>query len=276
MAASSPAVKRVIAVLSFFAEHPGQAFKLSQIIKSLGINPSTGHTILAELVEGGFLYRNTDKSYVLGPAALRLAGSAEDNLSLSDVVRKEMRALADEIGVIATALSLQGDKLVVRERAASLMHLGRLPPPGQNYPIVPWAIAFMGNRSSAEIDSWLAKAPKPLRAKERAGILDEIEFLREHGYVLTVFKADEMQQLLLGGDVADQPEGRLLAEMRTDKTYLLLSMAAPVYGRDRNAELSFALHGFARPYSGAEIADMGVRLLKACHRVGTFITGNEA
>ncbi len=132
MAASSPAVKRVIAVLSFFAEHPGQAFKLSQIIKSLGINPSTGHTILAELVEGGFLYRNTDKSYVLGPAALRLAGSAEDNLSLSDVVRKEMRALADEIGVIGTALSLQGDKLVVRERAASLMHLGRLPPPCQH------------------------------------------------------------------------------------------------------------------------------------------------
>src|ERR1700751_3896350 len=129
-----PAVRRVVSVLNFFAEHPQQAFTLTQINKSLRMNPSTCYALLVGLAEGGYLDRNPDKSYGLGPASLALASSAQQHFSPLDVARQEMRALADELGGGIAALFLERDELVVRERAGSLVHLGLVPPPGQHDP----------------------------------------------------------------------------------------------------------------------------------------------
>ena len=149
----SPAVGRIISVLNFFAEHPQQAFTLTQIVKSLRLSRATCHALLVGLVEGGYLYRNPDKSYVLGPALLALARNAQQHFSPLDVARQEMRALADELDVVSAALFQDRDEIVTRERAASLANLGWAPPPGQRYPIYPWGNVFIAALPPAEVGS---------------------------------------------------------------------------------------------------------------------------
>jgi DNA-binding IclR family transcriptional regulator len=273
MARSSPAVKRIVSILNFFAEHPQQSFTLTQIIKSLRMNPSTCFTILGGLVDGGYLYRNPDKSYLLGPAALALSNSARQHFSPLDVARQEMRAIADEFDVVSAALFLERDELVVRERAAALVHLGSLPPPGQRYPIYPWGALFMAQLPDAEFEAWLDRSNPPLSAERRQDVRQHIEFFRRHGYVLAVHRSNRVEPLNVGLEGAKRPAGRPITELDPDQDYYLQFLTAPVMNGQGKVAFTLALHGFTRPYSGVEVENMGARLREACGRVTAFITG---
>ena len=72
MTRSSPGVHRVVAILNFFADHPGQAFTLTDLVRALKLSRATCHALLVGLVECGYLYRASDKSYILGPAPMAL------------------------------------------------------------------------------------------------------------------------------------------------------------------------------------------------------------
>src|SRR5579862_1386791 len=104
MSRSSPAVQRIVAILNFFAEHPGQAFTLTDVIKALKLSRATCHALLTGLVEAGYLYRSSDKSYVLGPALAAIGRNANMHYSPLQVAQPEMRALADEYDVICLAV----------------------------------------------------------------------------------------------------------------------------------------------------------------------------
>ena len=93
MSRLSPAVARTVAVLNFFADHPGQAFTLTDIVSSLNIIRATCHALLAALVEAGYLYRSNSKTYLLGSALARLAEAARGSLSPLQVAAPEIRAL---------------------------------------------------------------------------------------------------------------------------------------------------------------------------------------
>jgi DNA-binding IclR family transcriptional regulator len=130
MTRSSPGVRRVAAILNFIADHPGQAFALTDLVRALKLSRATCHALLTGLVEVGYLYRASDKSYVLGPALARIGRSVADHFSPLQVAQPEMRKLADEFDVICTAYSFEGDSAAVRERAASASHIGYAAPLG--------------------------------------------------------------------------------------------------------------------------------------------------
>ena len=77
----SPSVQRVVAVLNLFADHPDQAFTLTDIVRTLKLSRATCHGLLLSLVEAGYLYRTTDKSYVLGAALLHVGEMAKTHFS---------------------------------------------------------------------------------------------------------------------------------------------------------------------------------------------------
>jgi DNA-binding IclR family transcriptional regulator len=271
----SPAVGRVVSVLNFFAEHPQQAFTLTQIMKSLRMSRATCHALLAGLVDGSYLYRNSNKSYVLGPALLALARTAEQHFSPLDVARQEMRALADELDVVVSALFLDGDEVVARDRAASLTHLGWAQPPGQRYPVYPWAMAFMSGLSPSELAIWLGRQTPPISEEEKRKVYQQIEFARQHGYIFAVNPSDRRYPVRLGAVPTPAPEGQFEAELEPPKIYNLLFFTAPVTNESGAVAFALALSGFSRPYSGAEVAAIGDRLHESCARVTNFITGKK-
>src|SRR5438105_494120 len=169
MARSSPGVHRVAAILNFFAEHTGQAFTLTEVVKSLKITRATCHTLLTGLVEVGYLHRMNGKSYVIGPVMVAIARNVSAHHSPLQVVQPEIRALADEFDAICSAAFREGDDVVVRERAASVSNLGWSPPLGTRLPLrAPFAGIFFAWSPKTEVDAWLAGHDPPVSAELRA------------------------------------------------------------------------------------------------------------
>jgi DNA-binding IclR family transcriptional regulator len=152
----SPAVTRTVAVLNFFAEHPDQSFTLTDIVKALRLSRATCHALLAALVDVGYLYRDSNKNHVLGPALASIGRIALEHFSPLQAARPEMRKLADEFDAVCSAIFRDRDEIVVRERAASASHIGwtTISTPSRRTPLAPpLGNVFMAWTSAHEVDT---------------------------------------------------------------------------------------------------------------------------
>ena len=251
-----------MSVLNFFAEHPGQTFSLTNIARALKLNAATCHAMLLSLTKGGYLYRNPDKTFVLGATARSLGIAAQQNVySALDVARQEMRLLADRFGIVVAALFLEQDEIVARERAASAKHLGWAPPPGQRYPHGP----------SSGFSILFSPGHETVRQRFR----DPTEFFDRRGFIFAIGRRDDISLKDEGVPGLIRQEREFGAYLDPDRSYNVLVLGAPVRNRDGETAFALAAYGFDRNYSGAEIAEMGASLRQACDRVTSFITGKN-
>lgn len=135
MSQSSPCVRRLAAILNFIADHPGQAFGMTDLVRALKLSRSTCHALLTGLVDVGYLYRTGDKTYVLGPALAAVGRTAADHFSLLQVAEPEMRSIADDFDVVCGAYFLEGDIMHLRARTTSASHVGYPVPLGTRMPL---------------------------------------------------------------------------------------------------------------------------------------------
>lgn len=267
----TPTVGRVISVLSFFIEHSQQVFTLTQVASSLRLSRATIQPILLSLVQASYLYRRPDKSYMLGRALHLLAAGVNQPFSALDVASQEMRLLADELDVIASALFIEGDELVVRERAASVTHLGWTNfSSTRRYPLQPWGRVFMIPLTDAQIVARLDEATPPLSEEAKQIALTGVGFARRHGFMAVLVPEDERP----GAD-RPRPSGRYLSEFVPDAEYPLRSIVAPVMGASGEVAFGITLYGFLEKMTGEAIMAAGGRLCRACERISSFMTGKR-
>ncbi len=266
MTRQSPAVGRIVSVLNFFVEHPQQAFTLTQIVNSLRLSRATCHALLMSLVEADYLYRNPDKSYVLGPALISLAVNAQQYFTPFTVARQEMRALADELDVLVTALAPEGDEVVVRERAASRTNLGWMPPTPR-YPIYPWGSVFLMPLPDEELEAELDRIKPPLSTDGREDVRKAVRFGRRHDFIAVL--APDHEELAREW----RPSGRFIEDLDPGQKHLLRFLAAPVADQRGRVVLALTLSRFTQVMSYDEIMEAGRRLRAACERLRTFMFG---
>ena len=172
MARSSPGVLRVAAILNFMAEHPGDAFALTDLVRALKLSRATCHALLTGLVEVGYLFRTGDKTYVLGPALAAIGRTAVEHFSPMQVAKPEMRALADHFDVVCAAYFLDGDTLHLRDRAASASHVAYPVPLGTRMKLRSAQVAAFFSWTPGTAETWLENAaPRP--APERIALMFE-------------------------------------------------------------------------------------------------------
>jgi DNA-binding IclR family transcriptional regulator len=281
MPRSSPGVHRVAAILNFFAEHPGQAFTLTEVVRSLKISRATCHTLLTGLVEVGYLHRMNGKSYVVGPVLVSIARTISAHHSPLQVGQPEMRALADEFDAICSAVFREGDDVVVRDRAASVSNLGWSPPLGARMPLrPPFAAIFFAWSPKAEVDAWLAGHDPPPSAELRAHVFEAMLFRREYGFSYVVSPGDQPPlnrslDWLYRGEI-DNPPATLMTQLDPSKIYNLSTISAPVFESQHKIAFELVLSGIAAfgpapMVSGADILRIGRRLREACDRIGVFV-----
>lgn len=279
MARSSPGVLRVAAILNFIADHPGQAFTLTDLVKALKLSRATCHALLTGLVEVGYLYRASDKHYILGPALASIGRAALQNASPLQVAQPEMRALADEFDVFCAAYFREGDEIIVRDRAASVSHVGwSIPPPGTRLKLrAPFGSIFYAWSPEAEAQAWLDSCEPAPTEEHRQEMMEGMRFLRRHGYGVHL-----RNPLAVGADrPAEQifrEESRVfpttvLASIEDGIQYPMVAMIAPVFGQHRQIVFVLGLSGFIGNIRGAEIHRIGERLVSVCNRISSFITG---
>ncbi|MCW1427627.1 helix-turn-helix domain-containing protein [Novosphingobium sp. JCM 18896] len=277
MSRSSPGVRRVAAILNFIADHPGQAFALTDLVRALKLSRATCHALLTGLVDVGYLYRTSDKTYVLGPALASIGRTAAQHFSPLQVAQPEMRSLADEFDVVCSAYFLEGDMIHLRDRAASLSHLGYPVPIGTRMKLrSPQATAFFA-WSPRDAEAWLETVdPKPT-ADRRDLMFKAMDFAREHGFVVLVrgpgFEgSDETSDRAMGVDNDEIPVTPI-AHIDVTTVYPIGALMAPIL--DERGQVSFCLllAGFHAAMTGVEVLAAGDRLRAACQRISSFVAG---
>lgn len=279
MSRSSPGVRRVAAILNFIADHPGQAFALTDLVRALKLSRATCHALLTGLVDVGYLYRTGDKTYVLGPALAAIGRTAAQHFSPLQVAQPEMRAIADEFDVVCGAYSLDGDMLHLRDRAASISHVGYPVPLGTQMKLrSAQAIAFFA-RAPQDAETWLATTNPPPTPERRELMMAAMAFVREHGFSVLVRRPgyDVVEQVTPQNTGADSDELPVIpiASVDPQQHYAAAALMAPIY--DGKGKVSFALvmAGFHAAMTGEQVMATGARLREACDRISNFVAGRS-
>jgi DNA-binding IclR family transcriptional regulator len=267
------------AVLDFMADHPGEAFALTDLVRALKLSRATCHALLTGLVEVGYLYRTSEKSYVLGPALATIGRVAAENFSPLQIARPEMRRLADQYDVVCSALFLEGDTIVSRERAASASHVGYSIPVGTRIPLRPRSMTLFYAWSPVEARAFLERARPPLSPEERAAVEASMAFARANG-----FSAHVRNPAYSGNDWTTEPYRtddpdlpvKVAADIDPQAEMTISSITAPVFGARGKVEFILGLMGFDRMMRGEEIIAVAETLKAAAGRIGNFIPSEPA
>jgi DNA-binding IclR family transcriptional regulator len=274
MARSSPGVRRMVAILDFFADHPDQSFTLTDLVRALRLSRATCHALLAGLVESGYLYRTHDKSYVIGPRLVAIGRIASEHFSPLQVAQPEMRALADEFGAICSAFFREGDDVVVRTRAASISQLGFSTAQGARLPLrPPFGAIYYAWSPPAEAQAWIERLDPPATAEQREQMLKGGVFARQHGFLFGVRNrnaaTDDPPEQVFRSQRAEYPV-TLEREIDPKRQYQLAFLNAPVFDAGQQVAFTLGLMGFSAAIDGATIERMGRTLREACDRITMF------
>ncbi|MEW9854257.1 IclR family transcriptional regulator [Novosphingobium sp. M1R2S20] len=280
MSRSSPGVRRVAAILNFIADHPGQAFALTDLVRALKLSRATCHALLTGLVDVGYLYRTGDKTYVLGPALAAIGRTAAEHFSPLQVAQPEMRSIADEFDVVCGAYFMEGDMMHLRERAASANHVGYPVPLGIRMPITTvQAIVFFA-KTPKEAQAWLDRNIPNADEERRNTLQAGTRFVQEHGY-LPLIRAAGVDHSFSNApsalrSAADDPPVAPLLALSDEDRYPLAAVMAPIYDARDRVSISLLMAGFRDLQTGAQVREAGERLSDACQRVSDFLSGRAS
>jgi len=281
MASSPPGVKRIVSVLNFFAEHPGQAFTFTDVVRALKLGRATCHALLSGLVEAGYLYRNLDKTYVIGPTLVDLGRVVSGAFSPLQAIEPELRKLADDAGAMASAIAHEGGEVVILAKAGTGSSFAWANSPvGNRLPLrVPYNCTYFARSDRAELEQWLEDFGGSPSDEQLALMHEGVEFVRTHGFVCMVsnskLSAPPTVQALSWLSSDSELPATLLTEIDPQNTYESVSIVAPIFDRQGRAPLVLALTGFARPLSGEKILELGLALTEASARITYFIGGKR-
>ncbi len=275
MPRSSPGVRRIVAILNFFAEHPHESFTLSDLVRALKLSRATCHGLLTGLVEAGYLYRTSDRGYLLGPALVSIGEVAKAHYSPLKAAQPEMRILADEFDIVCSASFREGSEVVVRERASAVSHLGYSVPRGWRAPLLPqFAGVFFVWSAQEEIEAWLDGLSPAPSSSQREALLTSVRMIRRYGFFAAQRSSTAVNlQSIEWFFKSAYEEAPLLPIFEIDEqtSYELSWVMAPVLDANRNTVFVIGVQGFSGQFTGAKILSIGQRIHEACERVTTFI-----
>jgi DNA-binding IclR family transcriptional regulator len=264
---SSPAVGRIVSILNFFATNPGETFAFTEVAGALRLSRATCHGLLVGLAEAGYLHRRADKRYELGPAIMALSAKIPQQGAPDAIIRQELRILADDLDVIAAALFPDDADIVVRERAASVTHLGASLPAGQRYPMNPWGGFVLTTLAGAELDAEIDRLAPGLASEAREVIHEQGRFARRHGFVLGLYPEG------VSRGVTWRPHGEFARDLDPDADLPLMFIIATVLDARGKVAFGIAIYAFSRLYNGREITALGERVRSVAQRLSAFVAG---
>lgn len=286
MARPSPGVRRVVAVLDHLAAHPGSSFGLSELCRALDLNKATGHSLLGELTDAGYLARDpVDKTYTLGPQLLAIGLAARrPERDAVERARPHLRRLARRHDARCVVTTIRGSDMVSLETAGHDRPLGPSLQPGHRIPFdPPLGTAFLVGASDGVFERWLGRAGRELTQEERTGYVAAIEAVKTLGCSLSLDAATRpllAQAVVSAGDrsavdlvheLADQPY--LLTELRDDRRYRLSVIVAPVIGPEGNVILGLTIYDLNGSRSGVEVRQLAAEMCEAATAISESIGG---
>ena len=289
----SPAVLRAGDLLAHLADHPTRAFTVTELARHVKIPRATCDSLLLGLAERGFVRRDVDLRYELGPACIVVGDAARTaNPALrSAVVYAEALARAQSLVMAVTIRD------GAETRVANVFDFGPpfgiRPRTGDSVALVPpFGATFVAWDDEPLIEAWLDRAEPPLTAAEVARYQAALEAVRARGYSITVGVsrhpsfAKALEQLL-GDDEADSAvrlrdeairtithSEYLASEVDPAATTRLTQISAPVFEPGGAVAASIMLLGPSHDVTAADISALGDLVLAAAARATADIGGS--
>lgn len=205
----SPPTRRVVRVLDFLVQHPGERFGLSELSRRLEISKPTCLGILTELCEAGYLVRDdADATYGPGPALIVAGRAARDGAAMGAIARRHLEGLAARYDAICTASAVAGGKIVVLESAGRIPEGGR-PATGKTYPFAPpVGLMYVLWQPDEVFERWLTAEPAMPMRFDRDRLRQVVEQCRRRGYLVDGLTpaGQQLYRLMAGVDTAELPE----------------------------------------------------------------------
>lgn len=185
-------VERALDVLLLFSRSPEPELGVSEIARQLGLSKAVVHRILTTLCSRQLVTLNeTNRRYVLGPAALALGRAFLSQVDVRDLAREPMRRLS--------AMTQETSTLSIRVRN-SRIYLDQVTPPrdvkmevliGEPFPLHAGSSskAFLAFMTPAEQDEILNDGPLPALTDhtivDPQFLREELRVIRERGYAVS-------------------------------------------------------------------------------------------
>ena len=122
-AASGSSAERSLRLLALLA-HEGRALSLAELSVRLGLPKVTAHRLCAQLVDGGFLARDTDeRCFTVGPALRKLAFDTLNHGVVRGLRHELLAALVMRVGETCNLTTLDGTRVLYIDRVEALWPL---------------------------------------------------------------------------------------------------------------------------------------------------------
>lgn len=266
---------RATQVLSRLALQPDGRWTIAELSRSLEINLSSLHAVLATLQAEGYVRRDpVGRSYRLGPSALALGLSG---LQAQPVVAQAERALEEltvELDLEGFITSACGDVIVVLARVGKHRPSSPSLRIAQRVPLLPpVGGVFMAWAQPMERAIWLERAP----AAQRSQYAGTLELIHKWGYAVAL-EGPERESLINSvrdaqhqtltdaaariGQALDKLSQvpYLLGEGQAETGCDVSLIASPVFDLQGNVEIALTLTGFASSLPVEQIHLLGQRL----------------
>jgi DNA-binding IclR family transcriptional regulator len=289
---ASPPTERVVRILDFLAGRPDQRFGVSDLARRVGLSKPTCLGIVTALTEAGYLVRDSDKTYRLGPSLITLGHKAQESMRISPAAREELRRLSTRFDATAALSGVIDDRITLLDLVAPA---GARPgvEVGQSYPFAPpVGLMFVLWDDEAE-RNWLAKEPTiPLRTNsERLNRV--IAECRDDGYLVErLTPGGRRLYALMAGMSSNLPDElrALLGELVSDigeRVYLrsenshdrkrhdISVISAPVYDHYQRQVMVASMH-IGKSLTDNEITERARTLVAAADAVTRQLGGVKA
>ncbi|WP_228001120.1 helix-turn-helix domain-containing protein [Nocardia australiensis] len=236
----SPPTRRVIDIVALLTD-ASDPISVAGIAERLDIARATATAILAELDSAGWVVRDSNRGYVIGPALAGLGTSA-----LPHGVGDVLAALATRTGCGATLSRIEPDRLTVLDVRHGSERVVPGIPVGHRIPLqFPAGASVMPWRVAAEQNTWIAAAPE----SDRRTASTLLALVRDRGVALFRPRGDDASLVDLLADLLTAVGSELLQpHLRTRVLRQLATLTARPYTKsDLDSDDALPLSYLAAP-----------------------------
>lgn len=184
--------RRVLQVLLLFSEDRTE-LTAEEIAREVSISTPSAYRFIALLRELYLLEEKSRGTYTLSPRVFALAGSAEQALQISTVVRPFLNHLSELSGEAALAMRRVGDSAMCADMA-QIAHPIRLSfAPGHVMPLHRGAgpKVLLSGMGRGWAEEYLARVEPKHSKRDRKAMLEELELIAERGWAQSSAEVDE-------------------------------------------------------------------------------------